>query len=127
MTTARAKKLAARVLSAPHAYAVLELQRGCTPTDVGFARREYARLLHPDRCALPEAASAMASVNVAADALSDERRYHAALRADRRWGVCSACDGAGAVRQRLGGFKGGINVPCGACAGAGLILLKGKT
>jgi DnaJ-class molecular chaperone len=122
--SAALKKEIARVLSAPHAYAVLGLYRKSTEVDAQLARRELARDLHPDRCRVAGAESAMAAVNVAADALADSTRYWTQLKARKGAKVCAACEGSGVRKESLGKFKGFVELPCTVCGGAGLVFKK---
>jgi DnaJ-class molecular chaperone len=124
--SAALRKEIQRVVGAPHAYAVLGLHRQSTDTDAQLARRELARELHPDRCRLPGAESAMAAVNVAADAVADSPRYWARLKALKGAKACAACAGAGIYKESLGKFKGTVSLPCKSCGGAGLSLPKEK-
>jgi DnaJ-class molecular chaperone len=115
------------VLAAPHHYAVLGTHRESSEAEVLLAHRALARLLHPDRCALPRAHDAMAAANVASSTLNVVKRanrYHAGLAARKGTRKCDSCAGLGATVKFVK-FKPQPPVVCAVCAGSGLILKPG--
>jgi DnaJ-class molecular chaperone len=115
-------------------YQVLNL----APNEVGRpgaladARRQRAKLCHPDRwvgadsAAQQAAHDAMSRVNQAYETLSDakaHRRYIMTTLA-KTHAPCATCKGEGTLRRQKG-FSAAVQVPCAACAGLGYLRKSG--
>ena len=111
------------VLSAPHDFALLGVNRKSTARDIQEARNALARTLHPDRLTahgMPEGDDLMGRINAAADRLSDAKRvklYLAELATGRC--KCPTCQGEGVTRKQKS-MTNIVYLTCPTCHGAGL-------
>ena len=101
-------------------YSFLGVSPGaCTSVELDAARRQIARLFHPDFN--EDGTAVMAHANVAYDTLSNARTrkaYDAGLRSLYR--PCPSCEGNGFhVKQK--GFTGTVKVACPDCGRSGWV------
>jgi DnaJ-class molecular chaperone len=111
------KLVKVQITTARHAFQVLGVHRKSTDEEVGAARRQLARFVHPDINVARDAESLMATVNKAHHDLTTNRaRYVIELNLK----PCAACKGEGCTTKQRG-FQAVVHTVCSVCRGAGVV------
>lgn len=104
----------------PNHFATLQVHRSSTTEEITIARRQLARLYHPD---VNDHPTRMMEINEAHHVLTDpgERaRYLAIIEPEP---VCAFCDGHGMTRKFRGfSMTQAIITICPSCGGCGRII-----